>query len=200
MPKALHLSPVPPNAALWQAYDPASKTELFSSALVLEKDSLVCVDPIELAPAPATELFQLGKPDAILVTNENHTRAARLWSEQFQVPIFIRDHESEPGAQPASALANRFPGISIIQIDGGPRGELALFSPDAGGTLIVGDALIHFEPYGLALLPKKYCQNQKEMRASLHQLLQLRFERIFFAHGLPILRDASSRLQALLNE
>jgi glyoxylase-like metal-dependent hydrolase (beta-lactamase superfamily II) len=64
----------------------------------------------------------------------------------------------------------------------------------------MGDALINFEPYGFTFLPAKYCSNQKQMRRSLRKLLDYKAERIFFAHGTPILAGASERLKSLLRD
>jgi hypothetical protein len=66
-------------------------------------------------------------------------------------------------------------------------------------TLIVGDALINFEPYSLTFLPAKCSSNQKERRRSLRKLLDYKAERMLFAHGTPILARASERLQGLPN-
>ena len=85
-----------------------------------------------------------------------------------------------------------------MTIDGAAPGEIALFWAGAG-TLIVGDALINFEPAGFALLPAKYCTNQRTMRRSLRKLLDCQAERIFFAHGSPITTRASERLRQLLD-
>jgi glyoxylase-like metal-dependent hydrolase (beta-lactamase superfamily II) len=68
--------------------------------------------------------------------------------------------------------------------------------PD-GGTVIVGDALINFEPYGFTFLPAKYCSNQKQMLRSLRRLLDYKAKRMLFAHGTPILSGTTERLQAL---
>jgi glyoxylase-like metal-dependent hydrolase (beta-lactamase superfamily II) len=78
-------------------------------------------------------------------------------------------------------------------------GEIALFHEPDGGTLIVGDALIHFEPYGFTFLPAKYCVDQKKMRRSLGKLRRCEADRILFAHGTPILSGAVDRLNALLD-
>jgi glyoxylase-like metal-dependent hydrolase (beta-lactamase superfamily II) len=86
-----------------------------------------------------------------------------------------------------------------IKIDGAADGEFALYQPDDGGALIVGDALINFEPHGFDLLPQKYCNNQKQMIRSLRRLLDLDFDRIFFAHGNPIVTRARERLALLLS-
>jgi hypothetical protein len=60
--------------------------------------------------------------------------------------------------------------------------------------------LINFEPYGFVLLPAKYSSNFKLMRRSLSKLLDYSFERMLFAHGLPILSHARERLELLLKE
>ena len=88
--------------------------------------------------------------------------------------------------------------LRAIAIDGVAPGEIALHYGGNGGTLIIGDALINFEPYGFAFLPAKYCSDQREMRRSLRKLLDYEAERILFAHATPILSRASQRLEALL--
>jgi glyoxylase-like metal-dependent hydrolase (beta-lactamase superfamily II) len=90
-------------------------------------------------------------------------------------------------------------GLRAIGIEGAGDGEIALhYAPD-GGTFIVGDALINFEPYGFTFLPAKYCSNQKEMRRSLRKLLDYKAQRMLFAHGTPILSGAREKLRALLD-
>ena len=90
------------------------------------------------------------------------------------------------------------PEISAIAIEGAAPGEMAFHLADNGGTIVVGDALIHLDPYGFALLPPKYCSDQKEMRRSLRQLLDWTFQRLLFAHGPPLLSSARDRLETLL--
>src|SRR5207247_4459970 len=99
------------------------------------------------------------------------------------------------------ALADRekiSAGLTTIAIEGAALGESALHLEKDDGTIIIGDALINFEPFGFSLLPPKYCSNQKLMRQSLRQLLDFKFERLLFAHGTPILSSARARLEALL--
>jgi glyoxylase-like metal-dependent hydrolase (beta-lactamase superfamily II) len=126
----------------------------------------------------------LGVIAGIVITNKNHTRAADRFAGRFQVPIYERGFTAE--------------GLVAITIDGAPPGEVALYCEADEGTLIVGDALINFEPYGFALLPEKYCSNLKTMCDSLSNLLDYSFERLLFAHGTPILSGARQRLEQLL--
>jgi glyoxylase-like metal-dependent hydrolase (beta-lactamase superfamily II) len=64
--------------------------------------------------------------------------------------------------------------------------------------MVVGDALINFEPHGFGLLPAKYCLDPSLMRQSLRKLLDYAFDRMLFAHGTPILSGARARLERLL--
>jgi glyoxylase-like metal-dependent hydrolase (beta-lactamase superfamily II) len=90
------------------------------------------------------------------------------------------------------------PGLRAVAIEGAPAGEIALYYEADGGTMVVGDALINFDPHGFGLLPAKYCRDYKLMRRSLPKLLDYAFERMLFAHGTPILSSARERLEKLL--
>ena len=201
-----HVPPIAPELhrvtsqhRLWHAHDSASKTELFSTA-PLVNNAQVLVDPIELAPNAVGELIAttLG---AIVITNANHHRAAIAWSDRFDLPIRARAGVFEAGAEPSRFQQCRegdliCAGLEVIAIEGAVPGEIALYQ---AGTLILGDCLINFEPYGFTFLPPKYCSDAKAMKHSLRQLLDRAVERIFFAHGTPIIKNAGNRLAALLS-
>jgi glyoxylase-like metal-dependent hydrolase (beta-lactamase superfamily II) len=167
------------------AYDPSCKSELWATALRFG-DGTWLIDPISFSNEARAEIGHIA---GVIVTNENHIRAAH----NFDAPI-----------------ASRVPDIGTIDVDeipfttielpGAPPGEIAIYTPANSGTLVIGDALIHFEPYGFTFLPAKYCTDVKRMRRSLGQLLELQFERILFAHGTPIVAGAHARLAALLKQ
>lgn len=182
---AAELEPVTRGTWIWRLYDPAVKADLFSTAISTVR-GIYLVDPVPLAADAISELNGQGTIAGIVVTNENHERAAEDFARQFQVPVYNRSRIG--------------PGLSAISIDGAPAGEIAVYCDEDGGTLIIGDALINFEPYGLALLPSKYCSNAKLMRKSLPKLLDYSFERMLFAHGAPILSGARQRLEQLLEK
>jgi hypothetical protein len=170
---------------LWQAYDSSVKTDLFSTAVV-GPSGLYFIDPIPLADPVLEELAQMHIPAAVVTTNGNHHRAAADYAEQFSIPIATR--------QNIGPLIDA--DIATICIDGAGENEIAVFQN--GGTLIVGDALVNLPPHGFTFLPRKYCSDAKEMRRSLNQLLDFNVERIFFAHGEPILIGAAEKLRQLL--
>ena len=140
---------------------------------------------------------------AIVVTSQNHWRASEQLCRQLCVPIFAQanaqlEHRSvEFTAIAGGDRVNE--SLEVVRIEGAAPGEIAIYTEQHDGTLIVGDALINFEPYGFTFLPAKYCENHRQMRSSLRQLAERQVNRILFAHGLPILSGADSRLRALLN-
>jgi glyoxylase-like metal-dependent hydrolase (beta-lactamase superfamily II) len=176
-----------PSLTVLKTFDTALKAELWSTA-ILHRDKLLLIDPLtDEGSAPA----------ALIVTNENHFRAAPALAARTAAPIYA--HHSIAGqARPLVGGSSLDGLLSVIEIDGAPLGEIALLDPQEGGTLIIGDALINFEPHGFQLLPAKYCRDQKTMRRSLRQLLDIRYERIVFAHGAPLAVKAHERLAALL--
>lgn len=182
----------------WQAYSPAVKCDLSSSARLFG-GSLVFIDPIPLAPEALEELVSLGLPAAVLLTSSNHARAAAEYRKRFSIPIIAHaaaatefDFEVDllvaEGDRPVDHL-------EVIELTGGAPGEIAYH---AGNVLHVGDALIDFPPLGFSILPDKYCTNPGELRLSLGKLLRFNFELLTFAHGLPLATRAHQRLASLL--
>ena len=142
------------------------------------------------------------KPVGIFVTNANHARAAAEFAKTFSIPIYVHDElRGSPDFLQATWVQDGevfSQGLTAVAIDGGPAGETALHHNDNGGTMVVGDALINFEPYGFGSLPAKYCRDHKLMRRSLGKLLDYVFDRMLFAHGTPILSGARARVEQLL--
>lgn len=202
MPRAPELEQVSPAIFVWQAYDSKVKADLFSTALETDAGTYV-VDPIPLAPEGLLTLqAHHPKTAGIFVTNANHARAATEFARTFSVPLYVHDElRGSPdflqatGVQDGEVIAD---GLTAVALDGGAAGEMALHHNDNRGTMVVGDALINFEPHGFALLPAKYCLDPKRLRQSLGKLLDYAFERMLFAHGTPILSGARPRLERLL--
>ena len=182
--------------AIWYTYDPTIKADLFSTAVVA-RNELAVVDPIALPAPRRNQLNSLGRVAIIVVTNANHLRDTVNFSRSASIfaPSELNAELTDYYALSDGLQLGPF---RAIKIDGAADGEFALYHPDDGGTLIVGDALINFEPHGFDLLPQKYCTNQKRMIRSLRRLLDLDFNRIFFAHGNPIVTRARERLASLL--
>jgi len=201
MPRAYEVDEVSPSIFVWQAYDIKVKADLFSSALETDAGTYV-VDPIPLGPDNLLNLRAYRKMAGIFVTNANHARAAADFAKAFLVPVYAHeelrgcpDFPQTTGVRDGEVFSQ---GLTAVAIEGGPAGETALHYDANGGTMVLGDALINFEPHGFGLLPAKYCRNAKLMRRSVEKLLDYPFERMLFAHGTPILSGARAHVERLL--
>lgn len=199
MTAASEIQQVTDDVVFWQAYEPEVKADLCSCA-VRGANGWVIIDPIPLTRFALGELNDLIEPVAVVLTNGNHTRAAGEFRERCGVSILAHreasseleisaDEELEDGRLVAGNL-------SVIAISGGGAGEIALHSP--GKSLHIGDALINLDPYGFSFLPDKYCRDALEMKRSLGKLAVLDFSVMTFAHGLPLVSQAKTRLSQLL--
>ena len=210
MKPALDYTDLGGGLACWETYDPASKVDLYSSAVRVGK-RLFFVDPIPLEEDALDTLTEHAVPAGIVLTNANHARAAALFRREFELPVWM--HE-EAGAEIGMIADETIPAgggtvfdgvLEAIPLPGAVAGEIALYraarsTEDGGGVMIVGDALIHLPAQGFSVLPDKYCTNAKMLRRSLAGLLDWPFEAMMFAHGEPILHGARERLAALLGE
>ena len=188
---------------IWQFYDASVKVELCSTALETSA-GILFVDPVPIAPELLQDLTRGARIAGVFVTNINHCRAANDFSKKFSCSAFAQGstHAECSFSFPQTVRDGEiFCGDAhAIEIPGGPAGEIAIYHARDGGSLIVGDALINFEPYGFAFLPKKYCTNEKQMHRSLRRLLEYDFERMLFAHGTPIMQSARKKLEQLLRD
>jgi glyoxylase-like metal-dependent hydrolase (beta-lactamase superfamily II) len=186
--------------AFWQEYDSASRTDLSCSAHRIN-DGLYLIDPIRLAPEATTALVERALPRAILLTNGNHGRAAKVYARQWNIPIFAPPNlESELGFAPDGELKSGgvyWDQLEIFELSGASMGEVAIYRRDLE-TLSFGDAFIHLPGYGFTLLPETYCLNVKQLEIAVQQLRDLPVRLLTFAHGYPVTMKAQERLRELL--
>jgi glyoxylase-like metal-dependent hydrolase (beta-lactamase superfamily II) len=195
MSPAEEFQTVRPGLYFWQEYDPAVKTDVCCCAFETPEGLVFC-DPVPLAAEALAELTAGRQPCGILLTSANHERNAVALARRLGIDIWadvrvrgdlpatrwFRDGETVLGAQ-------------AIALDGFALGETAFWKD---GLLIFGDAVIHVPPYGLAMLPEKYCEDPAAGRTSLKRLLGLPAEIVVFAHGLPVVARARERLAELI--
>ncbi len=187
----------------WQVYDPTVKADLFATA-VQANGTLFVIDPVPLTPEAQAELLSGSQDRAVLLTNANHLRAAPAYAKNLGATIIgapeaIVEVETTASTRALGDGEKLTSEVMAIAIPGAAPGEMAFHFAAEGGTLVLGDALINFEPYGFTFLPPKYCSNQKAMKKSLQRLREFAFQRMLFAHGTPILASAQARLEALLS-
>jgi len=198
MVAATSVEEILPGVFRWERWSPEHKVVLSSHAARQGSEFLI-FDPIEVS-VEVLDGFPPAPPTAIVLTSTNHLRAAVTWRDRFRVPVFA-SAEAKLGADGVQSLATDqlpFKHWRAMPLPGGPAGELAFFLP-AMSLLIFGDAVVNLEGRGLELLPAKYCVDQIRLRESVRRLTR-EFVALnaVFAHGAPLLGDASARLATLL--
>lgn len=185
-------SAISPGLFHWQGYEPEVKCDCSSTAIVTPA-GLIFIDPIPLAEEALKDLVaeSFSAPAAVVLTSGNHQRESLALAKRFGIPVFAPENAGEDIiADQRFRSGDAVAGMESIALPGFAPGETAFLHE---GALIFGDALINLEPEGLRLLPEKYREEKKQSLRSLAALKGLKPQILLFAHGNPILQNASSR-------
>jgi glyoxylase-like metal-dependent hydrolase (beta-lactamase superfamily II) len=186
--------------ASWTRYDPAIRTDLTSNA-VFTSQGWWLIDPSPLSQEDIGLLIERGPILGILLSNENHERASSDLAKSLSTQVYALEAVKDLFERKPDQFfqnGNVFKGgLKAIHIPGASIGEACFFEPSQR-ILVMGDALIHLEQTGLALLPEKYCKDSVQAKKSLETILGLDFNAVAFAHGSPIVSDAKERVKKLI--
>lgn len=191
-------STVGPGLFHWQGYEPAVKCDCSSTAIVTSA-GLIFIDPIPLIEEALKEMVadSFSAPAAVVLTSGNHERESLALAKRFGIPIFApKEAGDDMVADQRFRSGDPVAGMKSIALPGFGPGETAFMYE---GALIFGDALINLESEGLRPLPVKYREDKKQSLRSLAALQNLKLQALLFAHGNPIVKDASGSLATLLD-
>jgi hypothetical protein len=174
----------------------------FDSYALRTPAGVVFVDPLKPTALVVKKLDRLGEPVAILLTNANHDRDADWFRKRYGVQIYAHEKAQGDCDTNLDVLVlddEQLPGdIQAIYLDGVSAGCVAFHSRQAGGILMIGDAVLNLPTKGLALLPDQYLDNRKLALRSLQKLAHFDFRVVTFAHGNPLMEDAKKQISVFL--
>ncbi|MEM6884088.1 MAG: hypothetical protein AAF571_03595 [Verrucomicrobiota bacterium] len=200
MTKSPSFLKVAPGVVTWCIYSKECKTDCFGHA-VAHQGNLVLIDPILPGSLEIwNKIMKLGTPNLILLTNGNHERHALKIADEYGLPLGAGiEAVSELSKKPQIILDGqvKMQGLRPMPCPGAGPGETALYS-ESTKTLILGDSVINLPETGLQLLPDKYCKDPAQLKKSLATLLNLNFEQLLMAHGIPLTDDPKRELRKLL--
>jgi hypothetical protein len=196
----------------WTAFHPRIRSEVSSYYL---RDSRVLIDPLlpaggfEAAVDPIEWLSDHGPPRAVLLSNRHHYRDSRRLVEAFGIPVRasrpgMHEFSDEQAVEPFDFGDELEGGVVAHEVDAICPDETALEIPSAS-AIAIADGLVRFDaadaPLGFVpdwLLGDDPDAVKHGLRASFERLLELDFDHLLLAHGLPAVGDGNQRLREFL--
>lgn len=187
----------------WSVFS-TEKNLNFNGFLVTDPSGNALIDPPRMDGEVREQLFRLGAPRSILLTNKDHVRTsrecrdlleARIGLHELDAPFldFKPDFVFRDGALlPASLLAVHVPNNKS-------PGETAFLLRRSGGVLILGDALIGKPAGELRLLPPEKYANAASARKGLIRLLDHSFDAVLVGDGVSLPSGGRMALQRFLD-
>jgi hypothetical protein len=198
-----------PGVFHWTATHPRIRTEVSSYYLA---ETGVLIDPLlpeegfEGGQDPIAWLRERGPPTAILLSNRHHYRHSGRLVDAFQIAVYA----SEPGMHEFKAgqgvepfrFGDQLPGGVITHGVGALcPDETALEIPSVRAVALA-DSLVRFDRLdgALGFVPDWLLGDDPEgvkagLRAAFGRLLELDFEHLLLAHGLPIVGEGKERFR-----
>lgn len=197
MEPATRLTEVIKNLHCWSSFHEQWKID-FDSYALKTPGGVVFVDPMKPDPAVVKSLEALGEPISVFLTNAHHDRDADWFRKRYDIQIYAHEKAKSDCDTKLDILVlngERLPGgLKAIHLPGCTASELALYTKQAGGIVMLGDALLNLPNKGLSLLPDAYVEDRKLALQSLRRLLDLNFKAITFAHGDPLVDNAKRQV------
>lgn len=185
----------------WSAFNEDRNID-FHSILWVREGGNVAVDPLPLSQHDQAHLQALGPLGTIVITNSDHTRAAKplaaLTGARVLGPAAEQDRiDCDAWLADGDEVV---PGLVAMALNGSKTpGELALLL-DAS-TLITGDLIRAHEGGRLCLLPDAKLTDKSAARASVERLAALPgIEAVLPGDGWPVFNDGARALARLLSE
>ena len=184
----------------WSSFDENRDID-FHSVLWVRPEGNVAIDPLPLSPHDARHCTSLGGVSLVIVTNSDHTRAARDVARRFSAKLAGPRAERDGFALECELWLSDgdepVPGLSVYELQGSKTpGELALVLQRT--TLITGDLIRGHRGGALNLLPDAKLRDRGLAVQSVRRLAAMtEIETVLVGDGWPVFRDGGRSLSEL---
>jgi glyoxylase-like metal-dependent hydrolase (beta-lactamase superfamily II) len=191
-----------PDLFSWSSFDPSRNIDFHGLAWIRPGGN-VLVDPLPMIEHDLAHLTALGGAKHIVITNSDHTRAARALAERFDAELCGPAGERESFPFPCSRWLSQgeevVRGLRVLELQGGKtRGELALVLEET--TLVTGDMVRAHQAGRLNLLPDAKLKDREMACASIARIVRehQRIDAELVRDGWPVIRDGMARQRELV--
>jgi glyoxylase-like metal-dependent hydrolase (beta-lactamase superfamily II) len=201
-----------PGIFVWGSSYADRPWDLNGYAIRLERCT-VLVDP----PAPEEDdrraLDALKPIGRIVITNRDHIRDAELFRTRYGARFVAGVQEVAQLApltidEPVSEGDLIAGVLRVIHLPGKSPGEIGLYvdptrnvvSKEAGGILLLGDAIIGHPPGSLGLIPEHKLDDPAKLKQSLNKLLEYEFSVLLLCDGQPVLSGGKAKVTEFLKK
>ena len=194
---------ITPNIFIWSQFSQEKQLD-FNGTWIIDGKTSILIDPVVMNESQISEVRKTANPQAILLTNKDHRRAAPLLKETFgNIPIMIHAHDApliDCRIDRTFISHDELPeNITMIHLpDCKSPGEVAFFVNKNKGSMILGDAIIGKPPEQLSLLPQEKLPNPKAALRSLEKLLDYEFDILILGDGTSILSGAKEKVTSFI--
>lgn len=192
-----------PGIFQWSSYSKEKGID-FNGLIVEAQGERVIVDPPPASPEDLLKIERRRPYAAIVITNRDHTRESALLRESLGTKVLLPKEDAPLADLPADGTyddGERLPaGLIAVRVPHAKSpGECALFF-QAGGVLVVGDAVIGKPPGSLSLLPPDKFLEPDQVKEGLKVLLQYPFGILLVGDGASVLTGGREALSLFLRE
>jgi len=189
-----------PGVATWSRWQP-DRAMFFNAWFVAGEGGNIVVDPLEPDADDLTYVDERGLA-AVVITNRDHERAAALFAERYEVPVFASLPDANEMAVPVArtvAHGETIFGWRVVAFDGFKTpGEFALFHR-LSRSAITGDAFWGVPAGAVRLMPDEKLGDPARAALSARQLLALGVRHLLVGDGMPVFHRAWEALSEMLD-
>lgn len=191
-----------PDIWTWPAFS-EEKGFNFNGHYVITDAGAFLIDPV----APNDEVWRIIEsrmiPEAIYLTNKDHTRKSLEFKARYDCPIWIHEADQELADIPIDEtfqddeeLAGGFRVIRVADLKS--PGESAFLLQRDTNVLFLGDCLIGNPPGTLNLLPPAKIPDQAKATAAIRELLTLNFDAVLVGDGVSFPEGGRRAIEAFI--
>jgi hypothetical protein len=193
-----------PNIFRWQFFSD-DKGLYFNGHYVVTEDGAFVIDPPYASDEVWQEIDVRPRPQAVYLTNKDHTRKCIDFKDRYGCPIWIHQADRELVSIPIDHTYRDGDvlkgGFRVIQMPSSKSpGESALFLSSGNGVLFLGDCLIGHPPGELHLLPPTKIPDPEKAKQGLKKLLEESFDTLLVGDGESILHGGKDAISKFLQE